>query len=167
MHSAIAKNLARASNTPGRTQEINFFDLAEGKFYLVDLPGYGFAEARKNVDVWASFDLDYLRSRSKLRRVFMLIDARRGVGEIDLSVMKQLDTAAAQYQVVLTKLDKIKKSEVPDLIAATTEALKKQPAAYPDVLATSSEKGVGIRSCAPPSAPGLSVRQASGSRPQE
>lgn len=139
------KNLARASNTPGRTQEINFFDLAEGKFYLVDLPGYGFAEApRKNVDVWGRLNLDYLRSRSKLRRVFMLIDARRGVGEIDLSVMKQLDTAAAQYQVVLTKLDKIKKSEVPDLIAATTEALKKQPAAYPDVLATSSEKGVGI-----------------------
>ena len=107
------KNLARASNTPGRTQEINFFDLAEGKFYLVDLPGYGFAEApKKNVDVWGRLNLDYLRSRSKLRRVFMLIDARRGVGDVDLSVMKQLDSAAAQYQVVLTKLDKIKKSEV-------------------------------------------------------
>lgn len=139
------KNLARASNTPGRTQEINFFDLAEGKFFLVDLPGYGFAEApRKNVDVWGRLNLDYLRSRSKLRRVFMLIDARRGVGDIDLSVMKQLDTAAAQYQVVLTKLDKIKKSEVADLIAATTEALTKQPAAHPHVLATSSEKGTGI-----------------------
>lgn len=139
------KNLARASNTPGRTQEINFFDLAEGKFYLVDLPGYGFAEApKKNVDVWGRLNLDYLRSRSKLRRVFLLIDARRGIGEVDLGVMKQLDTAAAQYQVVLTKLDKIKKSEIAPLMEATVAALMKQPAAHPEILATSSEKGVGI-----------------------
>ena len=139
------KNLARASNTPGRTQEINFFDLAEGKFYLVDLPGYGFADApKKNVDTWSRLNLNYLRSRSKLRRVFMLIDARRGLGDVDLTVMKDLDSAAVQYQVVLTKSDKIKKSELPELVAATTAALMKQPAAHPLVLATSSEKGLGI-----------------------
>jgi GTP-binding protein len=139
------KNLARASNTPGRTQEINFFDLAEGKFYLVDLPGYGFADApKKNVDTWSRLNLNYLRSRSKLRRVFMLIDSRRGIGDVDRNVMKDLDSAAVQYQVVLAKSDKIRKSEVPDLVAATTEALMKQPAAHPHVLVTSSEKGLGI-----------------------
>ncbi|MFT3724101.1 MAG: ribosome biogenesis GTP-binding protein YihA/YsxC [Hyphomonadaceae bacterium] len=139
------KTLARASNTPGRTQEINFFDLGEGKFWMADLPGYGFAHAPKqNVDVWSRLNLDYLRSRSKLKRVFVLIDSRRGIGEIDLGVMKQLDSAAVQYQVVLTKTDKIKKSEVADVIAATVTALKKQPAAHPHVIATSSEKGAGI-----------------------
>ncbi len=139
------KTLARASNTPGRTQEINFFDLGEGKFWMADLPGYGFANAPKqNVDAWSRLNLDYLRSRSKLKRVFVLIDSRRGIGEVDLGVMKQLDSAAVHYQVVLTKTDKIKKSEVSDVIAATVEALKKQPAAHPHVIATSSEKGVGI-----------------------
>jgi GTP-binding protein len=139
------KNLARASNTPGRTQEINFFDLAEGKFYLVDLPGYGFADApKKNVDTWSRLNLNYLRSRSKLRRVFMLIDSRRGIGDVDRNVMKDLDSAAVQYQIVLTKSDKISKSEVPDLVTATAEALMKQPAAHPHVLVTSSEKGLGI-----------------------
>jgi len=139
------KNLARASNTPGRTQEINFFDLAEGKYYLVDLPGYGFADApKKNVDTWSRLNLNYLRSRSKLRRVFMLIDARRGIGDVDRTVMKDLDSTAVQYQVVLTKSDKIKKSELPELVAATTAALMKQPAAHPQVLVTSSEKGLGI-----------------------
>jgi GTP-binding protein len=139
------KNLARASNTPGRTQEINFFDLAEGQFYLVDLPGYGFAEApKKFVDTWKRLNLDYLRSRSKLRRVFVLIDSRRGIGDVDLATMEKLDSAAAHYQIVLTKADKINKSELPDLIAATTAALMKQPAAHPHVLITSSEKGLGI-----------------------
>jgi GTP-binding protein len=139
------KALARASNTPGRTQEINFFDLAEGKFWMVDLPGYGFANAPKhNVDVWSQLNLDYLRSRSKLKRVFVLIDSRRGIGEVDLGVMKQLDSAAVHYQVVLTKADKIKKSEVAETIAATIAALMKQPAAHPHVIVTSSEKGDGI-----------------------
>lgn len=139
------KTLARASNTPGRTQEINFFDLGEGKFWMADLPGYGFANAPKqNVDAWSRLNLDYLRSRSKLKRVFVLIDSRRGIGEVDLGVMKQLDSAAVHYQVVLTKTDKIKKSEVADVIAATAEALKQQPAAHPHVIATSSEKGLGI-----------------------
>lgn len=139
------KNLARASNTPGRTQEINFFDLAEGKFFLVDLPGYGFAEAPKNfVDTWKQLNIDYLRSRSKLRRVFVLIDARRGIGKVDLSTMEKLDSAAAHYQIVLTKADKINKSEIPGLVAATTAALMQQPAAHPHVIVTSSEKGLGI-----------------------
>jgi GTP-binding protein len=139
------KNLARASNTPGRTQEINFFDLAEGRFWMVDLPGYGFAHApRANVHQWSQFNLNYLRSRSKLKRVFMLIDSRRGLGEIDLGVMEQLNSAAVQYQIVLTKSDKIKKSEVVELIAATKAALMNEPAAHPRVIATSSEKNVGI-----------------------
>ena len=139
------KNLARASNTPGRTQEINFFDLADGKFYIVDLPGYGFAEApKKNVDVWSKLNLDYLRKRPTLQRVFALIDARRGVGEVDLRVMQELDSNAVQYQVVLTKTDKIKKEELADLIEATKAVLMKQPAAHPHVIATSSEKGLGL-----------------------
>ncbi len=139
------KTLARASNTPGRTQEINYFDLGQGRFYLVDLPGYGFAEApRKSVDAWSQFTMSYLRSRSKLERVFVLIDSRRGLGEVDFGVMKQLDSAAVGYQIVLTKSDKIKKSDLPDLIEATTLTLRKQPAAHPRVIVTSSEKGVGL-----------------------
>jgi GTP-binding protein len=139
------KNLARASNTPGRTQEINFFDLADGKLFIVDLPGYGFADApKKNVEVWGRLNMDYVRTRPKLKRLFLLIDSRRGIGEVDLDVMKQLNSWAVQYQIVLTKADKIKKSELADVIAATTEALNKQPAAHPQVIATSSEKGAGI-----------------------
>jgi GTP-binding protein len=139
------KNLARASNTPGRTQEINFFDLADGKFYIADLPGYGFAEApKKNVDVWSKLNLSYLRKRPSLRRVFLLIDARRGVGEVDRGIMEQLDSSAVQYQVVLTKSDKIKKAELAEVIEATKAALMKQPAAHPHVITTSSEKGLGL-----------------------
>jgi GTP-binding protein len=139
------KSLARASNTPGRTQEINFFDVAEGRFWMVDLPGYGFAHAPKaNVDTWSQLNLNYLRRRPKLLRVFTLVDSRRGLGDVDLGVMEQLDSAAVQYQVVLTKTDKIKKSEVADVIAATKAALMKQPAAHPHVIATSSEKGLGM-----------------------
>jgi ribosome biogenesis GTP-binding protein YsxC/EngB len=97
------KNLARASNTPGRTQEINFFDLSNGRLYLVDLPGYGFAEApKKSVDAWSRFTLDYLRSRSKLKRVFVLIDGRRGLGEVDAGFLNQLDSCGG-YQIVLTR----------------------------------------------------------------
>ena len=139
------KNLARASNTPGRTQEINFFDLADGKFYIADLPGYGFAEApKKNVDVWSRLNLSYLRKRPSLRRVFLLIDARRGVGEVDRGIMEQLDSSAVQYQVVLTKSDKIKKAELVEVIEATKAALMQQPAAHPHVITTSSEKGLGL-----------------------
>ena len=139
------KSLARASNTPGRTRELNFFDLAGGRLYLVDLPGYGFAEApRRNVEAWSRLTLDYLRSRSKLKRVFLLIDSRRGLGEVDLGFMKHLDGFAVGYQIVLTKIDKLKKTDLADTLAATTEALRKQSAAHPRVIATSSEKGVGL-----------------------
>jgi GTP-binding protein len=139
------KNLARASNTPGRTQEINFFDLADGRYYLVDLPGYGFAEApKKAVAIWSRLTMNYLRGRARLKRVFLLIDARRGIGEVDLGIMKQLDAAAVGYQIVLTKADKIKQSEVAGTVAKTLAALKKHPAAHPRVIATSSEKGDGL-----------------------
>lgn len=139
------KNLARASNTPGRTQEINFFDLADGKFFIADLPGYGFAEApKKNVDVWSRLNLSYLRKRPGLRRVFLLIDARRGIGEVDRGIMEQLDSSAVQYQVVLTKSDKIRKSELAEVSEATKAALMKHPAAHPHLIATSSEKGLGL-----------------------
>ena len=139
------KYLARASNTPGRTQEINFFNLGQDRLYIVDLPGYGFADApKKNVDVWSRLNLNYLRTRSKLKRTFVLIDARRGIGEVDLGVMEQLDSSAVQYQIVLTKTDKIKKSELAPLIESTVAALMKQPAAHPHIIVTSSEKGDGL-----------------------
>ncbi|MBI1359246.1 MAG: YihA family ribosome biogenesis GTP-binding protein [Alphaproteobacteria bacterium] len=139
------KHLARASNTPGRTQEINFFDLGAGRFYLVDLPGYGFAEApKKSVEAWSRFTLDYLRGRASLKRVFLLVDARRGVGEVDLGVMARLDSAAVGYQIVLTKADKVKPVEIAETIAATQAKLKTHAAAHPHVLATSSEKGDGL-----------------------
>ena len=142
---ANRKNLARASNTPGRTQEINYFDLGAGRLYLVDLPGYGFADApKKSVDAWSRFTLDYLRSRSKLKRVFVLIDSRRGVGEVDAGFLKQLDSAAVGYQIVLTKTDKLKGSEVEPVRQAAIAALKKNPAAHPRVIATSCEKNLGL-----------------------
>ncbi len=139
------KNLARASNTPGRTQEINFFDIGEGRLILVDLPGYGFADApRRNVDAWRRFTLDYLRGRSKLKRAFVLVDSRRGIGEVDRDFFAQLDSAAVAYQVVLTKADKIKAPELENVIAATIAGLKSQPAAHPRVITTSAEKGLGL-----------------------
>jgi GTP-binding protein len=139
------KTLARASNTPGRTQELNFFDLAQGKLYLVDLPGYGFADAPKSsVDAWSRLTLDYLRGRANLKRVFLLIDARRGIGDVDVGILKQLDSSAVSYQIVLTKVDKLKASEVPPLVETTLAALKKRPAAHPRVIATSSEKNIGL-----------------------
>ncbi len=142
---ANRKNLARASNTPGRTQELNFFDIATGRAYLVDLPGYGFAEAPKShVDAWNRLMLDYLRHRANLKRVFLLIDARRGIGPVDKDVLDLLDKSAVNYQVVLTKTDKIRKSEVGPTIDAALAVLKKRPAAHPRVVATSSEKGIGL-----------------------
>ncbi len=139
------KNLARTSNTPGRTQELNFFDLGEGKFYIVDLPGYGFAEAPKaSVDAWSRLTLDYLRGRVTLKRVFLLIDSRRGITDVDRGIMGQFDKSAVTYQVVLTKIDKLRTSEIEPLKAATVTALKKHPAAHPIVMTTSSEKEMGI-----------------------
>ncbi|SJZ98249.1 ribosome biogenesis GTP-binding protein YihA/YsxC [Consotaella salsifontis] len=147
------KGLARTSNTPGRTQELNYFvpggysgaldDLPP--LAIVDMPGYGYAEAPKEkVDAWTRLVFDYLRGRSTLKRVFVLIDARHGIKTNDADVLGLLDKAAVSYQIVLTKLDKIKPTAVPKLLEATAEAIRKRPAAYPQILATSSEKGAGL-----------------------
>ncbi len=147
------KALARTSNTPGRTQELNYF-VPDGHagtaddlppLALVDMPGYGFAKAPKAVvENWTRLVFDYLRGRVTLKRVYVLIDARHGVKAIDGEVMDLLDRAAVSYQIVLTKADKIKPPAVETLLAQTLATVKKRPAAYPEVLATSSEKGVGI-----------------------
>ena len=143
------KGLARTSNTPGRTQELNFFMLApqrgNGATWLVDLPGYGYArESKDKIAAWNKLLNAYLRGRPNLRRVFMLVDSRHGLKANDLAMMDDLDVAAVSYQVVLTKIDKIKKGQLERVIAATEEALKKRPAAFPIVLASSSEKNTGI-----------------------
>ena len=147
------KALARTSNTPGRTQELNYF--VPGGFSgeagdlpplaLVDMPGYGYAKAPKEqVDKWTQLVFDYLRGRSTLKRVYVLIDARHGIKSNDAEVLGLLDKAAVSYQIVLTKTDKIKAAGVPRLLADTAERIKKRPAAYPHILATSSEKNVGL-----------------------
>ncbi len=136
--------LARASNTPGRTREINYFDLG-GKLRLVDLPGYGYAKvSRKESEVWNRLTRDFLRGRSVLRRVCVLVDSRHGLKASDHGIMDMLDEAAVNYQIVLTKSDKVKPTALATLIEKTTDAIKKRPAAHPVVRATSSEKGEGI-----------------------
>lgn len=138
------KALARASNTPGRTQEINFFTIADSH-YLVDLPGYGFANAPVNVvEKWQRLLKAYLSGRANLRRAFVLIDSRHGVKSVDEEIMDLLDKSAVPFQVVLTKADKIKQADMPGLLDQVRAALAKHPAAYPEIVATSSEKGVGI-----------------------
>ena len=138
------KNLARASNTPGRTQEINFFTTQDGP-YLVDLPGYGFAQAPVAVvKKWQALLKSYLSGRAMLRRVFVLIDARHGIKDVDDEILTLLDRSAVTFQVVLTKLDKIKTSDHPKLLEQVKGALQKHTAAYPEIVMTSSEKGEGI-----------------------
>lgn len=138
------KTLAHASNTPGRTRELNFFLLAE-KLMLVDLPGYGYAKAgRKEVRKWNDLVMAYLTGRPNLKRVLLLIDSRHGLKENDLTTMDILDDTAVSYQVILTKLDKIKPNEADKVIAATEAVIKKHPAAMARVLGTSSEKKTGI-----------------------
>jgi GTP-binding protein len=138
------KALARTSNTPGRTQELNFFG-AEAGVTLVDMPGYGYAQAPKGqVKDWTKLVFDFLRGRQNLRRVYVLIDARHGLKANDLEALALLDKAAVSYQLVLTKTDKIKPPALAALIATTVEAIRKRPAAHPLVLATSSETGAGI-----------------------
>ncbi|WP_209426060.1 ribosome biogenesis GTP-binding protein YihA/YsxC [Pararhodobacter sp. SW119] len=138
------KALARTSNTPGRTQEINFFDLG-GRVYLVDLPGYGFAEAPKPVVArWQELLKAYLSGRQTLRRAFVLIDMRHGVKAVDHEIMDLLDRAAVTFQAVLTKADKIGAGAREKTLAQVREALNRHPAAYPELLVTSSEKGEGI-----------------------
>ena len=139
------KGLARTSNTPGRTQELNYFRPDNGDMYLVDMPGYGFAKAPKEkVEAWTLLVQDYLKGRQTLARVFLLIDARHGLKDVDGLIMDMLDTAAVSYQIVLTKVDKINPYELADMKIATGIRAAKHPAAYPVTLATSSETGEGI-----------------------
>ena len=145
--------LARTSNTPGRTQELNFF--VPGGFSgaagdlppiaIVDMPGYGFAKAPKEqVDAWSRLVFDYLRGRATLKRVFVLVDSRHGLKGNDIETLDLLDRAAVSYQIVLTKSDKIKPAELDRLVDQTLQLVARRPAAYPQVLATSSEKGTGL-----------------------
>lgn len=137
--------LARTSNTPGRTQELNFFHAEDASLYLVDMPGYGFAKAPKDkVEAWTALVSDYLKGRPNLARVFLLIDARLGLKPPDLKIMDILDQSAVSYQVVLTKADKISTPELEKLAQAIAAELKAHGAAYPRVLATSAVKGLGI-----------------------
>ncbi|RUM99142.1 YihA family ribosome biogenesis GTP-binding protein [Pseudaminobacter arsenicus] len=147
------KGLARTSNTPGRTQELNYFvpDGYSGEgadlppMALVDMPGYGYAKAPKDqVDQWTKLVFDYLKGRVTLKRVYVLIDSRHGIKKNDEEVLSLLDKAAVSYQIVLTKTDKIKAAGVPRLIAETLEKIRRRPAAFPAVIATSSEKGEGM-----------------------
>lgn len=138
--------LARTSNTPGRTQELNFFDVGDPLlFRLVDMPGYGYARAPKDmVRQWRFLVNDYLRGRAVLKRALLLIDSRHGVKDVDREVMEMLDAAAVSYRIVLTKADKVKASELADVLAHTAAEARKRPAAHPEIIATSAEKGMGL-----------------------
>ncbi len=138
------KSLARASNTPGRTQEINYFTLGEER-YLVDLPGYGFAEAPVAVvKKWQELLKAYLSGRATLRRAFVLVDHRHGVKPVDAEIMSLLDKSAVPFQVVLTKEDKVKARDRAPILAQVRKALQSHPAAYPEIVVTSSETGDGL-----------------------
>ena len=138
------KHLARASNEPGRTRELNFFVL-DDKLRLVDLPGYGWAKASKvEVKRFQNLGRDFLRGRANLKRAYLLIDSRHGLKEVDKEPMDAFDKAAVSYQIVLTKADKLKPAEVEAVRARTEAAIRKRPAAYPRVLSTSSETGFGL-----------------------
>jgi GTP-binding protein len=138
--------LARTSNTPGRTQELNFFDVgAPPVLRLVDMPGYGFAKAPKDlVRKWRYLVNDFLRGRAVLKRVLVLVDSRHGLKDVDRELMDMLDKAAVSYRLVLTKADKVKASELATVQAATMAEARRHPAAHPEVIATSAEKGGGI-----------------------
>src|SRR5438270_3930364 len=138
--------LARTSHTPGRTQELIFFEGPhDAGFRLVDMPGYGYASAPKaKVASWTALIHKFLLGRATLARVYVLIDARHGIKDVDLDVLKTLDKSAVSYQVILTKADQVKPAELQAQITATTAALAKHPAAFPDVLAKSSRSGAGM-----------------------
>lgn len=140
------KALARTSVTPGRTQELNFFDVGEPlRMRLVDMPGYGFAKAPKDmVKKWRFLVNDFLRGRQALKRALVLIDSRHGIKDIDREIMEMLDRAAVGYRLVLTKADKVKASELATVTQATADEARKRAAAHPDILVTSSEGGMGI-----------------------
>lgn len=144
INAMTGKPIARASNTPGRTQELNFFQVGS-QFFLVDLPGYGFAAApKKMVEMWTQLIHNYLRGRQQLKRVFLLVDARHGLKKVDEDIMKMLDRAGVSYYLVLTKADKLKKSELDAVFQKTFEKAKEHVACYPEMLLTSSETGLGI-----------------------
>lgn len=138
------KSLARASNTPGRTQEINYFAAGESR-YLVDLPGYGFAEAPLAVvQKWQRLLRDYLAGRQTLRRAFVLVDMRHGIKAVDEEILNLLDRSAVAFQVVMTKADKVRTIEHEKVLEQVRAALQRHPAAFPEIIVTSSEKGQGI-----------------------
>ena len=136
--------LAKVSNTPGRTQQLNFFNLG-GRLLLVDMPGYGYAkESKEKVAAWSAFVRQYLKGRVPLRRAYLLVDSRHGLKPNDLEIMDMLDQAAVAYQLILTKADKVTSAALGHLRGATALALKKHPAAHPEVWVTSAETGLGI-----------------------
>jgi GTP-binding protein len=138
------KALAKVSNTPGRTQEINFFDL-DGALKLVDLPGYGFAQAPEaKVKAWTRLIRAYLKGRSNLARIFVMVDSRHGLKTADTEILDELDKAAVSYQIVLTKTDQLKAGELDERRALTLQQLARRPAAFPEIVATSSRDGDGI-----------------------
>lgn len=138
------KTLARTSHKPGRTQQLNFFDIG-GHFMLVDMPGYGYAAVSKaKVEAWTDVIINYLKGRANLARVYVLIDGRNGVKDVDRDVMNLLDTVAVSYALVLTKHDEVKKAEGEKILAATRLEIAKRPAAYPEIIFTSSRTGNGI-----------------------
>ncbi len=138
--------LARTSNTPGRTQELNFFDVGDPLiFRLVDMPGYGYAKAPKDVvKQWRFLVNDYLRGRAVLKRVLVLIDSRHGIKDVDREIMTMLDNAAVGYRLVLTKADKVKATDLDAVRERTAAEARKRPAAHPEIIATSAEKGMGM-----------------------
>jgi len=138
------KGLARASNTPGRTRELNYFNVDE-RLFVVDLPGYGYAKASKSdIARWTKLTRQFLFGRASLRRVFLLIDSRHGMKDSDLELMGMLDETAVTYQVIMTKVDKLKKGELEKVLTKTQKAIAKRPAAFPEIICTSSEKKSGL-----------------------
>ncbi len=137
--------LAKTSHTPGRTQQLNFFNLGD-RIYMVDMPGYGYAKVSKEKrDDWTQLIFDYLRGRPTLRCVFILIDSRHGFKDSDIELMKMLDETAVQYRIILTKTDKIKTQQLEKVTADIIKTLKTHAAGYPDVLATSAHKDQGLK----------------------
>lgn len=136
--------LAKASNTPGRTRELNYFNVSN-RLRIVDLPGYGYARASKtDIAKWTALTRTFLRGRAPLRRVFLLIDSRHGLKPSDLEIMDMFDETAVTYQIIMTKIDKIKPPAVAKVKSAIADAIKRRPAAYPQIISTSSEKKTGI-----------------------
>lgn len=139
------KGLARASAEPGRTRELNYFDVGEGALYLVDLPGFGYAKvSRSQAKAWMAMTRTFLRGRAALRRVFLLVDARRGLMDTDREIMDMLDQSAVVYQVVLTKSDKLRVGQADAVCEAVARDLVRRPASHPVVAVTSAEKGYGL-----------------------